>query len=465
MRLRVRPPFAPPGRRSGLRRLRSLLVLAVLGALALGLSACSSAGGSSYLVKAVFSNGVDLYPSSPVTVLGVNVGTVTRVDNQADHVLVTMQIKDRNKYPLPAGTNAAVVGQSLLGERYVQFSPAYTGGPQLTDGSVIPLSRTTVPVSADEVLAGLKKFLGAINPQGAADLTTNLAQVLAGNGAKLNDLIHNASGTLQLLADKGNDLGQLNGALAQLTGALDTRTGTITQLIHDYNTVSAVLTQNGGQTLGDTITQLNNSSAQVADLLAPNLGGLHDDLGVLTTTTRTLDRNLASLDQANASSVNLFAAAHRAYDPQHNWLVENAQGDPNTTSSLIESRIRDRLSGVCRRLETKGATNPTADHHCGDVGTHYFDPILNAVPCILNRQSGPGCSPAALFGAGVNAIPGMTPAQRAQASQGPPPNNPPGTAPGSAPPTTTPSLTVPTLPPMPDRQSAPNSSGGVLGGL
>jgi virulence factor Mce-like protein len=348
----MRPRRLSLRRRLPRRPLRRGAALAVLGVLAVVASACSSGGTSSYVVKADFANGVDLYPSSPVTVLGVNVGTVSTVQNQADHVLVTMRVND--KYRIPSGANAAIVGQSLLGERYVQFSPSYTGGPQLTDGSHVPLSRTTVPVSSDEVLAGLKKFLGAINPNGAADLVTNLAQVLGGNGAQLNDLIHNASGTLQLLADKGNDLGQLNGSLAQLTGALDTRTQTITQLIHDYNTVSAVLIQNGGQTLGDTITQLNNASAQVADLLSPNLAGLKDDIGVLTTAGRTLDRNLASLDQANAASVRLFAAAHRAYDPQGNWLRLNVQSDPNTTSSLIEARMRDRLSGVCRRLEAKG---------------------------------------------------------------------------------------------------------------
>jgi hypothetical protein len=227
--------------------------------------------------------------------------------------------------------------------------------------------------------------------------------------------------------------------------------------------VSAVLIQNGGQTLGDTITQLNNSSAQVADLLSPNLAGLQDDIGVLTTAGRTLDRNLASLDQANAASVKLFAAAHRAYDPQGNWLRLNIQSDPNTTSSLIEARMRDRLSGVCRRLEAKGEKSPTLDN-CSQVGTHYFDPILKAVPCILNQQSGPGCSPAALFGAGVNAIPGLTPAQRSQASQGPAPGSPsPGASPAAP---SSPSLTVPPLlPPMPNRQSASNSSGGLLGGL
>jgi virulence factor Mce-like protein len=441
---------------------RRAAVLAVLGILALVASACSSAGGSSYVVKADFSNGIDLYPSSQVTVLGVNVGTVTTVENQADHVLVSMRVND--KYSIPADAHAAIVGESLLGQRYVQVSPAYTSGAKLTDGALVPLSRTTVPVSADQVLQGLKKYLGAINPQGAADLVTNLAQVIGTNGAQLNDLIHNAAGTLQLLAQKGNDLGQLNGSLAQLTGALDTRTGTITQLIQDYDTVSSVLTQNGGQTLGDTIDQLNNSEAQVADLLSPNLSGIQDDIGVLTTAARSLDRNLASLDQANAASVNLFAGAHRAYDPQHNWLVENFQGDPNTNYSLIEARTRDRLSGICRRLEAKGIRNPTLDN-CSQVGTHYFDPILNAVPCILNQQSGPACSPAALFGAGVNAIPGLSPAQRAQAAQGPPPNNQPALNPGPNPPGQPPPLTVPTLPPMPPRQSAPNSSGGLLGGL
>ena len=53
---------------------------------------------------------------------------------------------------------------------------------------------------------------------------TNLATDLDGQGANLNKLIASAAGTVQLLADKGNDLGQLNGTLAQLTGTLDTDT-------------------------------------------------------------------------------------------------------------------------------------------------------------------------------------------------------------------------------------------------
>ena len=53
---------------------------------------------------------------------------------------------------------------------------------------------------------------------------SNLATDLDGQGQNLNKLIASAAGTVQLLAEKGNDLGQLNGTLAQLTGTLDTDT-------------------------------------------------------------------------------------------------------------------------------------------------------------------------------------------------------------------------------------------------
>ena len=49
--------------------------------------------------------------------------------------------------------------------------------------------------------------MGAIDPDKAGDVVTNLAQVLDGRGADVNDLISNAAGTLDLLADEGEDIG------------------------------------------------------------------------------------------------------------------------------------------------------------------------------------------------------------------------------------------------------------------
>ena len=165
-----------------------------------------------------------------------------------------MHIENRST-ALPADVKAAIIPVSLLGERYVQFSPVYTGGARLHAGALLPVSRTQVPVEIDELLRGLKDFFGGIKPENAHDLVSNLAMVIDGEGLQLNQLIHNAAGTLQILADKGNDLGQLVDSLAKLTTTLRSHTDAISQLVRNYDTVSGVLAQNRGA-LDETVTQL-----------------------------------------------------------------------------------------------------------------------------------------------------------------------------------------------------------------
>ena len=125
---------------------------------------------------------------------------------------------------IPSSAFASLVAPQLLGSPDVDLNPGYTGGPSLSSGATIPQDHTAVPVSTDEVLKELQQTLNAINPHAVGNLVTNLATDLDGQGANLNKLIASAAGTVQLLADKGNDLGQLNGTLAQLTGTLDTDT-------------------------------------------------------------------------------------------------------------------------------------------------------------------------------------------------------------------------------------------------
>ena len=151
---------------------------------------------------------------------------------------------------------------------------------------------------------------------------SNLATDLDGQGANLNKLIASAAGTVQLLATKGNDLGQLNGTLAQLTGTLDTDTSQIEQLVQQYDTVSTTVAQHSGQ-LNDAITQLAGASSGLVSLLVPNLQPLEADVGTVTTVGRTLDRNLSSVDAILQNGNNLFQGAARAYDPNYNWLNLN----------------------------------------------------------------------------------------------------------------------------------------------
>jgi len=430
---------------------RSLVAVVAAATVATTLSACSLGGGGGYRLTADFTQGIGLYPGSPVRVLGIDVGKIVDVKNRGNLVRVRMDINHGTR--LPANVTAAIIPVSLLGERYIQFAPVYTGGPQEAHDAVIPTSRTRVPIEIDELLRGLKDFFGGIQPQNAHDLVANLATVIDGEGQQLNQLIGNAAGTISVLADKGQDLGQLVDSLATLTTALRSRTSAIEDLVRNYDTVSGVLADNKSA-LDDTVTQLTRVATELADLITRHQDPLKQDVGVLTTAGRTLDRNIDSLDKTLSSTVRLFAAAGRAYDPTRNMLPLSTQLPPDVTGEVAAARLRDRLAGVCRRLAAKlGPAPPAPLDTCGNLNSGFFDPVLNLLPGLLNPGSGSAASTqAALTNQVLSRLPALTPEQQAKLAAPPPvpAPEPPSAQLGSL------------LPPPPHRVAASRGSSGFF---
>jgi phospholipid/cholesterol/gamma-HCH transport system substrate-binding protein len=351
-------------------------------------------GPPTYPVNVVYASAPGLFTGAAVDVLGVKVGTVTDVQNVGDKVHVTLAVNQGTR--IPSSAFASLVAAQLLGSPDVDLNPGYTGGSYLPPGATIPQDHTAVPVSTDEVLKELQHTLNAINPDAVGNLVSNLATDLAGQGTNLNQLIASAAGTVQLLADKGNDLGQLNGTLAQLTGTLDTDTAQIEQLVQQYDTVSTTLAQHSGQ-LNDAITQLTGASSNLVNLLVPNLQPLEADVGTVTTVGRTLDRNLSAVDQILQNGNNLFQGAKRAYDPTYNWLDLNLQSAPGVTGAYIAGLLRDRLAGICRRIAANHSSGLSSAvlatlAQCGNPASGFFDPLLNDIPTILDTLSGSGGS-------------------------------------------------------------------------
>jgi phospholipid/cholesterol/gamma-HCH transport system substrate-binding protein len=418
-------------------------------------------GPATYPLTAVFAKAPGLFPGASVEVLGVPAGTVSSVKNVGDTVVVGMVV-DNNR-TIPATATASLASPQLLGEPDIDLSPGYTSGPQLAPGSTIPMERTSVPVSTDQLLRSLERTLQAINPHAVGDLVNNLAEDLQGQGQNLNSLIGSAAGTLQLLANKGDDLGRLNGTLAQLTGSLDSRSAEISSLITNYDTVSGVVAQHNSQ-LGDAIGQLSGATTQVVGLLSPNLGPLEQDVGTITTVGQTVDRNISSVDQILTSSVALFTAAQKAYDPTYNWLNLNNQIPGGVTGAYAAGLVRDRLAGVCRRISAHHAAGLTPAQlatlaTCGNPASGFFDPIIDQVPNILSAipggtpisASSATQSPAAMLQQGLSEIPGAS--------------TPTTTPPTTAPPTTTPpppTTTAPTSPPNPITCSGSGIIGSIL---
>jgi phospholipid/cholesterol/gamma-HCH transport system substrate-binding protein len=315
--------------------------------LALGVSIFSVARGasSSRHLDAYFSRAVQVFPGNSVRVLGVDVGRVERAENVDEGVRVTFEL-DEN-VTLPADVQATIVPVSLLGERYIQLFPAYDGGAKF-EGNEIPISQTSVPTEQDELLRGLQDYFGELDPEKVAEFVDNTAGILEDNGADLNELIDHASGVVGTLSDKRDSLADMITQFNELTQTLSTRQENLARLINDYNSLTRVVNENRTAVEG-TIDGLNQAAVQLSDLLTAHSDPLNVDVDALTKTSRTLTRNVNRLAKTGSHATRLFSAASRAMDYDRDWLRLGNQGKP--LFELLQFRLRDRLVGVCLRLE------------------------------------------------------------------------------------------------------------------
>lgn len=330
-------------------------VLGLVLTLAVLLSGCSFIGGdeaSGRIVHARFSRAIQVFPGNSVRVLGVSIGRVIDVNNVADSVDVMFRIDDET-VALPADVKATIVPISLLGERYIQLFPSYNGGAKFT-GSTIDLASTSVPAEQDELLRSLQDYFGALDPAKVAKFVTNAATVLEGNGENLNKLIDRGSAAISVLAGKRDSLAGLIQEFNTLTTSLSTRQSQIADVINSYNSVSKTLNDNRAALEG-TITGLNQAASELASLLIEHREPLGADIKSLTRTMRTLSKNADRFVDTAHWSKRLFDTAYRAGDRQRKWLRLGNQGEPLT--QLLEQRLKDRLKGVCLRLDLNQCSN------------------------------------------------------------------------------------------------------------
>lgn len=278
--------------------LRRGLTLAVGLTLAAAAVTVVAGGDDSKHLTALFPRAVSFYPGAQVKVLGVRIGTVEEVRVEGKHVRVEMSY-DAGR-DLPADVHAVIVPPSLLGDRFVQLTPPYTGGPALRDGAVLPTERTAVPVEIDETYSGLNDLATALGPQGAnsegalADLVSAIAANLKGNGDTLNDTIGEMSSAVDALAEASPDIAGTVTNLAGITKNLAGNDERIRALVTVLGDVSSEL--NGQRTgLRSAVRTLGAALDDLDGLLSRNRPALTAALRRLTKTTATLAARRAEL--------------------------------------------------------------------------------------------------------------------------------------------------------------------------
>jgi virulence factor Mce-like protein len=252
-------------------------------------------------ITAYFAETIGIYPGSTVRVLGVSVGTVDSVQPDGARVKVTMTVN--YGVAIPAGADAVVLAPSVVADRYIQLTPPYTGGPQLGDGAVIPVTRTAVPLEIDQVYASLAKLSNALGSNGAnhhgalSELIKTGAANFSGNGGYLRSMLTEFGGLSKTL---GGSSGNLFGAIAYLqhfTTMLKNNNGQVRLAEQQLAEVSAILAGDR-QDLSGAINELAVALGQVNHFIASNRALLVANVTRLAAITSVLVRERASLAQA-----------------------------------------------------------------------------------------------------------------------------------------------------------------------
>jgi phospholipid/cholesterol/gamma-HCH transport system substrate-binding protein len=281
-------------------------------------------------VTAYFAETIGVYPGSTVRVLGVAVGTVDAVTPVGTKVKVTMTVDPG--IAIPAGADAVVIAPSVVSDRYVQLTPAYTRGPQLASGAVIPVSRTAVPVEVDQVYASLAKLATALGPNGANKngALTNLIKTgavnLKGNGASLRAMITQFSGLSKTLGGSAGNLFASIGSLQRFTSLLKDNNGQVKLAEQQLASVSAFLASDRTD-LAAALRDLATALEQVKTFIGSNRGLIDTNVNNLAVVTSILSRERASLAQALDDAPLAADNLVNAYDATRHTL--DGRGDLN----------------------------------------------------------------------------------------------------------------------------------------
>jgi phospholipid/cholesterol/gamma-HCH transport system substrate-binding protein len=337
------------------RVLRIGAVVVVLALLVVGLLKVLG-GSDTKKLTAYFPRATGLYAEASVRILGVPIGSITKITPMGDRVKVEMTYDA--KYKLPADAAAILVPPSIVSDRYVQIAPVYDSGPALPDNATIPIERTEVPIELDDIFGDIDTLMKALGPEGAnkdgsfSRLIDVSAQNLRGNGAQLNATLRDFSKAIGTLSAGREDLFGTVSSLQRFTTALANDDAGVRRVNDDLAEVSVQLAGER-QELAAALRNLAVGLGQVASFVRDNRTALTADIKALTTTTSTVVKEkralMEFLDLAPVALENLALS----YDNETRTLRTRSNNENGSDPS-------DPTNPICQLFTLLGQPCPGA---------------------------------------------------------------------------------------------------------
>lgn len=329
-----------------------------IGAAALVVGSCSSLPtsvqdtvGATTHITAEFRNIAGMFPGNPVTVLGLQVGTVDKIVPHDQYAEVHITID--NGVKIPKNAIAALISPSIVTDRHIELSPVYTGGPTLPDNAYLTVESTRTPVELDTLIKTIDQFTAALSPpkgskQGPLDGSL-LYDMVNGQGTKIRDTLNALSGALKVGVNNKDAVAEIITKLNELTTMLADNDKSVRDFSNRITQMSALLAQQAPG-LQATLEQINAFLSNTSGTFGKYQDRLASSLTGLTNVMTQLRANAANVTEVVDVAPLLLQNLDRAMDRNRHFIRLRGQIGTALDGEMISTfceKIQMRADG-CR---------------------------------------------------------------------------------------------------------------------
>lgn len=356
---------------------RTTRIVGFIGVVAVSLSVTVALVGSHIYQKltnntvvAYFPTVVALYPGDKVQIMGVQIGTIDKIEPAGDQMKVTFHY--RNRYRVSASTVASIVNPSLVASREIQLSPPDDKDPVLKDGAIIPIARTQVPVEWDDLRDQLSRVLTALGPTPQqpkgplGEVIESLSDGLAGKGKQINDTLTALADAVTTVNEGRGDIFAVVRNLARLVNALRQNDQQFIELNSELAQFTNAFT-NSDHELADTMQALDRLLPTARKFITDNGSTLAHDISNLSETTNALmqPEPRDGLETVLHVLPNQAVNAANTYEPAHGA----------SAAMLTFPNFANPMEFICSSIQ---AASRLGYQESAELCAQYLAPVLDA---------------------------------------------------------------------------------------
>lgn len=390
-------------------------------------------GDHPYTVKVRFEDVLNLVPQAAVRVNDVPVGRVKKVSLPAGAWQAEVTLVVNGDVHLPANATANLEQSSLLGEKYVKLAaPTTAPSPQrLSDGAVIPASRTTRNADTEEVFGALSLLLSGGGLPQIRTINRELNQALNGREDKVRSALRNLNAfTGTLNRNRQSIVNALDG-LNRLSSTVRARNGQVGTVLDDLSPGLKVLEEQRGR-----LVEMLRRLEKLSDVAVKTINASRDDTAANLRSLAVILRKLADSGRDLPKSLEILLTY-----PFTDEALKAIKGD--YLNGYVTVIAADGFNCVMPPVKEEGPFDGLDDEEGAQARA------LAATPTVPGPQPAPCPDTAAGRGSGAAAPGAGTPTTGTPDTGTPTTGTPrpvtPSRAPGPEGPSSEPALPLPTL--------------------